>query len=133
MSGVIDAVEAVQEVAAEVSPAPAKFENVASPTDLKARLDWGEPALTIIDVRDRESFNNERIMGAMSMPLEDLTSRAAQTLEKERDIYVYGDSDQSTEGAAIQMYEAGFERIAAIAGGLSAWKAAGGAVEGRNG
>ncbi len=30
------------------------------------------------------------------------------------------------------MYEAGFERIAAIAGGLSAWKQAGGAVEGRN-
>lgn len=130
MSGIIDAVDAVQEVAAEVSPAPAKFEVVTSATDLKARLDWGEPALTIIDVRDRKSYNEERIMGAISLPIEELTSRAPETLETDRDIYVYGDSDQATEGAAIQMYEAGFEHIAAIKGGLSAWREAGGATEG---
>ncbi|MEM1251861.1 MAG: rhodanese-like domain-containing protein [Cyanobacteria bacterium P01_H01_bin.21] len=132
MSGIIDAVEAVQEIAAEVSPAPAKFDNVSSTADLKARLDWGEPALTIIDVRDRKSFNEERIMGAISLPIDELAARAAQNLEMDRDIYVYGDNDQATEGAAIQMYKAGFERIAAIRGGLPAWKAVGGAVEGRN-
>ncbi|MGD1857806.1 MAG: rhodanese-like domain-containing protein [Leptolyngbyaceae cyanobacterium] len=132
MSGIIDAVDAVQEIAAEVSPAPATFENVASPIDLKSRLDWGEPALTIIDVRDRESFNNERIMGAISIPMDELTTRAAQLLEMDRDIYVYGNNNKDTEGAAIQMVEAGFERIAAIKGGLPAWKAIGGAVEGRN-
>ncbi|MEM9803728.1 MAG: rhodanese-like domain-containing protein [Cyanobacteria bacterium P01_D01_bin.56] len=132
MSGIVDAVEAVQEIAAEVSPVPAKFEHVTSPADLKARLDWGEPALTIIDVRDRESYNDERIMGAISIPIEELTTRAAQILDMDRDVYVYSDSDQNTEGAAIQMYQAGFEHTAAIEGGLSAWKAAGGAVEGRN-
>lgn len=132
MSGIIDAVDAVQEIAAEVSPAPAGFDNVSSTADLKSRLDWGEPALTIIDVRDRESFNNERIMGAISLPIGELITRAPQILELDRDIYVYGDSNQATEGAAIQMYQAGFERIAAIKGGLPAWKAVGGAVEGRN-
>lgn len=132
MSGIIDAVDAVQEIAAEVSPAPAGFDNVSSTADLKSRLDWGEPALTIIDVRDRESFNNERIMGAISLPMDELTTRAPQILEMDRDIYVYGDNNQATEGAAIQMYQAGFERIAAIKGGLPAWKAVGGAVEGRN-
>jgi len=132
MSGIIDAVDAVQEIAAEVSPAPAGFDNISSTADLKSRLDWGEPALTIIDVRDRESFNNERIMGAISLPIEELTARAPQILEMDRDIYVYGDNNQATEGAAIQMYQAGFERIAAIKGGLPAWKAIGGAVEGRN-
>lgn len=132
MSGIVDAVEAVQEVAAEISPVPAKFENVAAPVDLKARLDWGEPALTIIDVRDRKSFNEERIMGAIFLSMEELTARASEILDMDRDIYVYGDSDQATEGAAIQMYQAGFERIAAIEGGLPAWKAVGGAVEGSN-
>lgn len=132
MSGIIDAVDAVQEIAAEITPVPATFDNVSSTADLKARLDWGEPALTIIDVRDRESFNEERIMGAISLPIEELTKRAAQVLETDRDVYVYGDSNQATEGAAIQMYTAGFERVAAIKGGLPAWKAIGGAVEGRN-
>lgn len=132
MSGIVDAVNAVQEVAAEASPVPAKFEHVASAADLKSRLDWGEPALTIVDVRDRESFNNERIMGAISLPVENLTDRAAEILEMDRDIYVYGATDMDTEGAATQLYTAGFERTAAIEGGLKAWKAINGMVEGRN-
>ena len=133
MSGIIDAVDAAQEIAAEVTPVPASFDHVASATDLKARLDWGEPALTIIDVRDRESFNEERIMGAISLPIDELTERAGETLETERDIYVYGGSDEATAGAATQLHTAGFERVAAIEGGLSAWKSAGGATEGRKG
>ena len=128
MSGIIDAVDAVQEVAAEVSTAPATFDSVSSAVDLKARLDWGEPALTIVDIRDRESFNNERIMGAISIPIEELITRIGQTLEINRDIYVYGDTDKATIGAAIQLHEAGFERISAIEGGLSAWKYANGPV-----
>ena len=131
MSGIIDAVGATQEVAAEMTPAPATFEHVSSASDLKARLDWGEPALTIIDVRDRESFNDERIMGAISLPIDELTERAGQTLEKDRDIYVYGAGDEATAGAATQLYSAGFERIAAIEGGLAAWKSANGPTEGR--
>lgn len=132
MSGIIDAVNAAQEITAEVSPVPAKFEHVTSAADLKSRLDWGEPALTIIDVRDRESFNNERIMGAISLPVEELTARATEMLEMDRDIYVYGETDMATEGAATQLYAAGFERTAALKGGLGAWKAVNGVVEGRN-
>ena len=132
MSGIIDAVEAIQEVAAEVSPAPVTFNSVAEASELKARLDWGEPALTIIDVRDRESFNNERIMGAISIPIEELTARAGQALEMERDIYVYGDTDEATSDAAVHLHKVGFVRIAAIKGGLSAWRGVNGAVEGRS-
>ncbi|MBE9069798.1 rhodanese-like domain-containing protein [Leptolyngbya cf. ectocarpi LEGE 11479] len=132
MSGIIDAVNAVQEVAAEVSPVPARFEHVISAVDLKARLDWGEPALTIVDVRDRENFNNERIMGAISLPVEELTARAAEMFEVDRDIYVYGATDMATKGAATQLYTAGFERTAALKGGLDAWKAINGGIEGRN-
>ncbi|NEP18428.1 MAG: rhodanese-like domain-containing protein [Leptolyngbya sp. SIO4C1] len=130
MTGITDAVDAVQEVAAEVTPVPATFDRVATAAEVKARLDWGEPALTIIDVRDRESFNNERIMGAVSMPLSELTDRIE--LESNRDIYVYGASESETAGAATQLEGAGFERVSAIEGGLSAWKAAGGPTEGRN-
>jgi rhodanese-related sulfurtransferase len=42
---------------------------------LKERLDWGEPALTIIDVRDRDAFNISHICGAISLPLNELVVR----------------------------------------------------------
>lgn len=54
---------------------------------LKGRLDWGEPALTIIDVRDRDVFNASHIMGAIAMPMNELVTRAHASLELIRDIY----------------------------------------------
>ncbi len=131
MTGVVDAVKATQEIAAEVTPVPGTFDHVTSADDLKARLDWGEPALTIIDIRSREAFNDERITGAIPMSVETLTQRAPESLEKNRDIYIYGDSDESAAGAATQLATAGFERVAVIEGGLKAWKQCSGPVEGR--
>ncbi len=128
---VLDAVDQAQEVVGKATPVTTKFETVASPSDIKSRLDWGEPALTIIDVRDREAFNDERIMGAVAMPPEGLADRAKQTLSPDRDIFVYGESDKDTSAAAIQLQEAGFQKVSVIKGGLPAWKAIGGAIEGR--
>jgi rhodanese-related sulfurtransferase len=36
--------------------------------DLKLRLEWGHPALTIIDVRDRHTYNQGHISGAIPIP-----------------------------------------------------------------
>lgn len=130
---VLDAVDAAQEKLGKGTPVTTQDEygTVATPSDIKSRLDWGEPALTIIDVRDRQAFNDERIMGAVSMPTADLAERAKMSLSPERDIFVYGDDDQDTSAAAIQLQEAGFQRVSIIKGGLPAWKAINGAVEGR--
>jgi len=128
---VLDAVDSAQEAIGKATPVTTKFDVTASPSDIKSRLDWGEPALTILDVRDRESFNDERIMGAMSMPMDDLVDMAKQSLFSERDIYVYGSSDSETSSAATKLRDAGFSKVSALQGGLSAWKAINGAVEGR--
>ncbi len=132
MSEIQDAVDAVQEVAAEVSPAPVEFNNVTSAADVKARLDWGEPAFTMIDVRDRASYNEKRIAGAIPGASEEELSRVRQTLEADRDIYVYGGSDDEAKRVASQLSESGFGRVSVIEGGLSAWNAAGGLTEGRD-
>lgn len=92
--------------------------------DLKTRLDWGEPALTILDVRDRQQFNQEHIMGAISMPAERLSSQAVG-LEASRDIYVYGETDDETAVAAELLRQLGYGRVAELRGGLAAWKAVG--------
>ncbi len=104
-------------------PKPAAFKEQSRVYDLKSRLDWGEPALTIIDVRDRASFNGGHIMGAISFPSEELVARAQASLESNRDIYLYSDTDEETAHAAALLREAGFERVAEITGGLGAWKA----------
>jgi len=113
-----------------ITPTPPGLKTQSSVNDLKSRLEWGEPAFTIIDVRDREAFNDGHILGAMAMPMEQLVERVSSSLEPTRDIYVYGDTDSDTATAANQLRGAGFSNVAELKGGLPAWKAIGGATEG---
>jgi len=127
----LDAIDSAQDTIGKATPVPTEFKSVTSPTDIKKRLDWGEPALTIVDVRDRDAFNAERIMGAIPMAMSDLANEAKASLELDRDIYIYGDGDTETSSAAMKLSDAGFTKVSAIKGGLPAWKAIGGAVEGQ--
>lgn len=107
-----------------IFPQPAPFKEKSRVYDLKSRLDWGEPALTIIDVRDRATFNQGRIMGAISFPSEEVVSRTEANLERDRDLYIYSDTDEETADVASRLRDAGFNRVAELTGGLGAWKAA---------
>lgn len=112
-------------------PHPPSLHTQASPREMKERLDWGEPALTILDIRDREAFGFEHIKGAMCMPLtEQFVDTVCNSLEPERDIYLYGNSDEETAQAASQLRQAGFSRVAELKGNLDAWKTINGPVEG---
>ena len=97
---------------------------------LKSRLQWGEPAFTIIDVRDRQTYNEGRVMGALPMTMDGLGDAAAKSLAKSRDIYVYGRSDDETTQAARVLRSSGFENVSELKGGFAAWKAIGGPTEG---
>ncbi|BAY22378.1 hypothetical protein NIES2100_21410 [Calothrix sp. NIES-2100] len=97
---------------------------------LKARLEWGEPALTILDVRDRNTYNEGHIMGAMPMPSDELVNRATSSLDKSRDIYIYGATEEESAKAVQSLRSAGFEHVSLLKGGLAAWKAIGGPTEG---
>lgn len=109
---------------------PTHFKPQSSAQDLKARLDFGKPDLTIIDARDRHVYNAERISGAIPVPLHQLPSLIKSILEPERDIYVYGKTDQDTAHAAKKLRNAGFKRVAELKGGIEGWKAIGGPIEG---
>jgi rhodanese-related sulfurtransferase len=101
---------------------PEAIQDRSSVDALKNRLDWGEPALTIVDVRNRNDFNIGHIMGAITMPINELVSRARVSLELIRDIYVYGETDEQTAEAAFRLRDAGYQHIAELTGGLTAWK-----------
>jgi rhodanese-related sulfurtransferase len=105
-------------------PTPPDLTAVSSSQELKERLDWGEPALTILDARDREFYLEERITGAMLFS-------EAKSLPLNRDIYVYSDSNEEAAEAANKLRQAGYENVSQLQGGLAGWKAISGATEGR--
>ena len=112
-----------------IIPSPPTLQAQSRVYDLKARLDWGEPALTIIDVSDRSQFNISHIMGAIPMPMNELVDRALTKLELTRDIYIYGETDEETAVGATKLRAAGYQQVSEIRGGVAAWKAVGYPVE----
>lgn len=108
-----------------IIPTPQPLKVKSRVYSLKARLDWGEPALTIVDVRDRHEFNFSHITGAINLPLNELVNRASASLDFNRDLYLYSDADEDTALAAAQLREAGFQNVSEVQGGLPAWKAMG--------
>ncbi|MGJ3248756.1 MAG: rhodanese-like domain-containing protein [Elainellaceae cyanobacterium] len=130
MENVQETVQNAKDTVTAPIPSPPDLEEKSSASDLKERLNWGEPALTIIDVRSHEAFSQERITGAANIPMSRLVAETQESLEKSRDIYVYGSSDEESEHAAAQLREAGFDNVAQLEGGLSAWKSVEGAIEG---
>jgi rhodanese-related sulfurtransferase len=110
-------------------PKPAPIRPESRVYDLKERLDWGEPALTIIDVRSRESFSESHVVGAISMPADGLVGHALASLEPERDLYIYADTDDEAAAAVQLLQAAGYHNMSVLRGGVAAWKAAGFPVE----
>lgn len=106
-----------------ILPDPSPLTPQSSVQHLKTRLDWGEPALTILDVRDRNLFHANHILGAISMPVKEVVAQALDSLESTRDIYVYGETDEQTAEAANQLRISGFHNVAELKGGLAAWQA----------
>ena len=113
-----------ENVVDKVVPTPPDATPKSSAQAMKERLQWGEPGLTIIDARDRESFLEERITGAMLMS--DVSG-----LEKNREIYVYSDTDQEAAKAAQDLRQSGYESVSQLQGGIAGWKAVQGPTEGR--
>ena len=106
-------------------PTPPPLQAKSRVYDLKTRLDWGGPALTIVDVRDRSEFHTSHISGAINIPLRQLIRSARISVEATRDIYVYSDADEDTALAASKLREAGYLNVSELQGGLPAWKAVG--------
>ncbi|HEY9698521.1 MAG TPA: rhodanese-like domain-containing protein [Trichocoleus sp.] len=110
-------------------PTPPPLQAKSRVYDLKARLDWGGPALTIVDVRDRSEFHASHISGAINIPLRRLMHSARINLEATRDIYVYSDANEDAALAAAKLREAGYLNVSELQGGIPAWKAVGYPIE----
>jgi len=92
-----------------------------TPRELQARLSRGEE-LQLIDVRERFEWDIGRITGAQLVPLATLPE-ALETLDRGLEVVVYCKGGARSRAAASHLADAGFRRVANLAGGIARWRA----------
>lgn len=94
-------------------------------------LEENAESVQIVDVREPAEFEGPlgRIRGARLVPLGELAQRAAE-LKRERPIVAVCRAGGRSAQATVILQQAGFDKIANLAGGMLRWRAEGHAVEG---
>lgn len=100
--------------------------------ELKRKMDWGDD-FALVDARDRDSYGEEHIEGAMSLPVDQVEQKAEQMLGKDREVVVYceGFSCAASGNEVRKLKKMGFKKLRHYAGGISQWKEFGYPIEGR--
>lgn len=107
-----------------------KLEFETDSWDLKAALDNGEKII-VVDARSTQSYQEEHIPGALSIPHRTMTEESTRHLDRSALVVVYCDGigcNASIKGA-LNMARLGF-RVKELMGGLDWWKRDGYATEG---
>ena len=105
-------------------PIPGAIQDRSTVGTLFKRIERGEAALTIIDVRPKVFFDIPHIMSSISMPTDEINDLTLSSLELNRDIYVYAETDRQTAIAAQNLRHLGYQKVSELIGGLRAWKKA---------
>ena len=100
----------------------AKLEYETDAWDLQSALDRGE-SIIVVDARSPQSFQQEHIPGAISLPHRTMSEESTRQLDRGALVVVYCDGigcNASTKGA-LHMARLGF-RVKELLGGLDWWK-----------
>lgn len=94
--------------------------------ELKTRTKNGANELIILDVRERDAYEEGHIPGARLLPRGQLELRVNQDLpDPTRRILSYCEIGRISTLATATLREMGFERAVALDGGMKAWREAG--------
>ncbi|MBC7879918.1 MAG: SRPBCC family protein [Anaerolineae bacterium] len=126
--GTVPLVSGAEPAGYEMSRTPGS--NVITTVELKNRLQWGEVAFTLLDVRSADAYSRSHLQGANSAPLEVLEKSILQltssmTAPAERALIVYSEhSDGLSAQAAVLLRHLGFDRVLDYTDGFSAAQSA---------
>jgi rhodanese-related sulfurtransferase len=90
-----------------------------SPTQLKQRLDAGQP-LVLLDVREPEEVALVRLNGSRHIPMGDIPGRVHE-LDPDADIVVYCHHGIRSASVAAFLKQRDFASVANLSGGIDAW------------
>lgn len=94
-------------------------------TELKTRVESGSAELIVLDVRERDAYEEGHVPGAKLLPRGQLELRVNQDLpDPTRRIVVYCEFGRISTLATATLRELGFQRAVALDGGMKAWREA---------
>jgi rhodanese-related sulfurtransferase len=94
--------------------------------ELKSRLESGSGEMLILDVRERDAYEEGHIPGARLLPRGQLELRVNQDLpDPTRRIVACCEFGRISTLATATLREMGFQRAVALDGGMKAWREAG--------
>ena len=93
------------------------------PAELRQLIAAGEP-LQLVDVREAPEFAAARLAGARLIPLGEIEKRAVE-LDRSRPLVLICRSGKRSGQAREKLAQLGFNNLACLSGGLTAWEAAG--------
>lgn len=97
---------------------------VVKPADLNTELIENPPAL-LLDVRTPGEYAKGHIQGAVSIPLNELTSRLAEIpTDKTASIVIYDNPTHRSSIALAMLKMMGYENVRVLGGGTGAWEKA---------
>ena len=98
-----------------------EIEEIDAPAT-RALLDSSDPPV-LLDVRERDEWEEGHLPGALHIPRGSLESRVESRLpDREHDIVVYCAVGARSAFAAKTLEELGYERVRSLAGGFTDWK-----------
>lgn len=112
-----------RETAEAIAHFSAKLAYVTDPSDLAAARASAEPPI-VVDTRSRQSWDQGRIPGAIHLPGNQISTRAAQLLpDQSADIVVYcwGPGCNGSTRAALALSRLGYTRVRELIGGFEYW------------
>lgn len=92
--------------------------------ELAARPD----SALVLDVREPKEYVSGHVPGAVSLPQAELASRLDE-VPRDQELLIICEAGSRSRKAAQFLAQMGYERVASVAGGTSAWRAAGKPVE----
>lgn len=95
------------------------------PSELKAKIDRGEPLL-LIDIREKDEFDQGHLPGSYHVPRGILEMTMESKLsDHSREIVLYGSGGGRSVMSARVLKEMGYENVSSMEGGYEAWRMAG--------
>lgn len=97
--------------------------------ELKARIENAQDDLIVLDVRERDAYENGHVPGARPLPRGQLELRVNKDLpDPTRRILTYCEFGYISTLAAATLRQMGFQSAVALDGGMKAWREAGNPV-----
>ncbi|MFH0929987.1 MAG: rhodanese-like domain-containing protein [Candidatus Moraniibacteriota bacterium] len=96
--------------------------------EIKKDVEITADILQFLDVRGKNDFAKERVVGAINVPLSELETRKNE-IPALKKIIVYGSNENESFQAAVILFDLNFFNIYQMEGGIDQWRAAGGNTE----